>query len=62
VLSPIFKQLVAAVEKNEANLEDCAEELQKLVSSVEHKVGKLHEEEDGVLAMPMSKRKRCFKK
>jgi hypothetical protein len=52
--------LVAAVEKNEANLEECADKLQKLVSSVKHKVGKLHEEEDGVLAMPTSKRKCCF--
>jgi hypothetical protein len=50
MLSPIFKQLLAAVEKDDTNLSDCAAQLQNLVASVEEKVGKLGDEEYGVLA------------
>ena len=61
VLSPIFKQLLAAIEKDGMNLKECALQLQQLAASFEQKVGKLQEEEVGVLAMPTSKRKHSYK-
>jgi hypothetical protein len=57
VLSPIFKQLLAAVDKDSTNLKDCEAQLLKLVASVEEKVGNDGVEEEGVLGMPTSKRK-----
>jgi hypothetical protein len=58
ILSPIFKQLVAAVEKDHTNLRECEDELLNLVASVEAKVAQIAGEEAGVLALPTSKRKR----
>jgi hypothetical protein len=58
ILSPLFKQLVAAVEKDPSNLKECENQLLNLVASVEGKVAKLTREEAGVLALPTSKRKR----
>jgi hypothetical protein len=58
VLSPIFKMLVAAVEKDKGNLKDTEAQLLDLVACVEGKVNKLAVEEEGVLALPNSKRKR----
>ncbi len=57
MLSPIFKQLLAAVDKDSTNLKDCEAQLLKLVASVEEKVGNDGVEEEGVLGMPTSKRK-----
>jgi hypothetical protein len=62
VLSPIFKQLVAAVEKDNCNLKECAAKLLNLVASIEGKVAKLSVEEEGMLALPTSKRKRSYTK
>jgi hypothetical protein len=56
VLSPIFKMLVAAVEKDKGNLKDTEAQLLDLVACVEGKVNKLAVEEEGVLALPNSKR------
>jgi hypothetical protein len=58
ILSPIFKQLVAAVEKDTTNLKECEDQLLNLVASVEGKVAELAKEEEGVLALPTSKRRR----
>jgi hypothetical protein len=58
ILSPIFKQLVAAVEKDTTNLKECEDKLLNLVASVEGKVAELAKEEEGVLALPTSKRRR----
>jgi hypothetical protein len=58
VLSPIFKQLVVAVEKDNGNLKECAAELVlNLVATIEGKVAKLLVKEEGMLALPTSKRK-----
>jgi hypothetical protein len=57
IISPIFKQFVAAIKKDNTNLKECAVQLLKLVASVKRKVGKNREEEDGVLALPTFKRK-----
>jgi hypothetical protein len=62
VLSPIFKQLVAAVEKDNCNLKECATKLLDLVACIEGKVGELSVEEEGRLALPTSKRKRFHKR
>jgi hypothetical protein len=62
VLNPIFKQLVAAVEKDHTNLKECEDELLNLVASVEGKVANLAKEEEGVLALPTSKRRRVNQK
>jgi hypothetical protein len=56
VLSPIFKQLLAAVEKDSTNLRDCEAQLLQLVASVEGKLCNNGVEEEGVLGMPTSKR------
>jgi hypothetical protein len=58
VLSPIFKMLVAAVEKDSGNLKETEALLLNLVATVEGKVAKLEVEEEGQLALPNSKRKR----
>ena len=62
VLSPIFKQLVAAVEKDNGNLKECAAKLLNLVASIEGKVAEILVEEEGMLALPTSKRKRSNKR
>ena len=62
VLNPIFKQLVVAVYKDHTNLKECEDELLNLVASVEGKVANLAKEEEGVLALPTSKRRRVNQK
>jgi hypothetical protein len=49
---------VAAVEKDTTNLKECEDQLLNLVASVEGKVAELAKEEEGVLALPTSKRRR----
>jgi hypothetical protein len=52
---------MSAIEKDNTNLKDWAEQLLEFVASVEGKVSKLSEEEEGVLALPTSKRKHVNK-
>ncbi len=58
VLNPIFKMLVAAVEKDSGNLKETEARLLSLVATVEGNVARLAVEEEGQLALPNSKRKR----
>jgi hypothetical protein len=62
VLNPIFKMLVAAVEKDSDNLKKTEALLLNLVATVEGNVAKLAVEEEGHLALPTSKRKRVNQK
>jgi hypothetical protein len=48
---------VAAVKKDHTNLKECEDELLNLVASVEGKVAKWAKEEEGVLALPTSRRR-----
>ena len=58
ILSPIFKMLVAAIEKDSGNLKETEALLLNLVATVEGNVVKLAIEEEGQQALPNSKRKR----
>jgi hypothetical protein len=62
VLSPISKQWVAAVKKDNCNLKECAAKLLNLIASIEGMVAKVWVEEEGMLALPTSKRKRLNKR